>query len=287
MEPTDIIEYRSLLTGIAYRMLGEKQEAEDIVQDAIVHWLAMDTSEVNDPRNYLMRMVTNRSIDRLRKLKEQRTMYKGPWLPEPVVDIQESMPETGKDISIGFLFLLEKLNPLERAIVILRESFDLSYKDLESILGISETTCRQHLHRAKEKLQKDRKRFDADIVRHRELLDAFIAASLSLDQEKLISMLKQDICLYGDGGGKVTAATQPLFGQDVVSRFIIGLFKKVPVPTPLYSFPLVNGLPALALFDAVTREPITCVCFDYEEDKISNFYFIRNPDKLKNLIYQG
>ncbi|MBO9636092.1 MAG: RNA polymerase subunit sigma-24, partial [Chitinophagaceae bacterium] len=213
--------------------------------------------------------------------------YKGPWLPEPLENVQESMPETGKDISIGFLFLLEKLNPLERAIVILRESFDLSYKDLETILEIPEANCRQHLHRAKEKLQKDKKRFEVDTQRHRELLDAFIAAGLSQDQEKLISILKEDISLYGDGGGKVSAATQPLFGRDVVSRFILGLFKKIPVPTPLYSFPLVNGLPALALFDAVTREPITCICFDHDEQGINDFYFIRNPDKLKNIIYQG
>lgn len=284
---SDISEHRPLLFGIAYRMLGEKQEAEDIVQDVYARWLEMDTDQVQQPRHYLMRAVTNRSINRLKVLKQQRELYPGPWLPEPLTEVPEIMPDAGNDLSIGFLFILEKLNPLERAIFLLRESFDLSYKELESILDISESTCRQHLHRAKEKLQKDKKRFETDATRHRQLLDAFIAACLGQDQDKLISLLKEDISFYGDGGGKVSSATQPLFGRDVVSRFILGLFRKAPASALLYSFLEVNGLPALALFDAVTRAPVTCICFEHLGEAIESFYFIRNPDKLKNIRYAG
>lgn len=288
-QPDNIFEHRPLLFAIAYRMTGEKQEAEDIVQDVYTRWLEIDTEQVQQPRHYLMRAVTNRSINRLKVLHQQRELYTGPWLPEPITDtdIPESSPDTGNDLSIGFLFLLEKLNPLERAIFLLRESFDLSYKELESILEIPESTCRQHLHRAKEKLQKDKKRFESDVIRHRELLDAFIAACLHQDQDKLISLLKEDISCYTDGGGKVSAAIVPLFGQDIVSRFILGLFRKVPVPTPLFNLLMVNGLPALALFDAVTQAPITCICFEHEGGAIDSFYFIRNPDKLKNIRYAG
>lgn len=288
-QPDNIFEHRPLLFAIAYRMIGERQEAEDIVQDVYTRWLEMNTDEVQQPRHYLMRAVTNRSINRLKILQQQRELYRGPWLPEPITDtdIPEISPHSGNDLSIGFLFLLEKLNPLERAIFLLRESFDLSYKELESILEIPESTCRQHLHRAKEKLQKDKKRFESDVTRHRELLDAFIAACLHQDQDKLISLLKKDISFYADGGGKASSAIQPLFGPDAVSRFILGLFRKVPVPTPLYNMLMVNGLPALALFDAVTQAPITCICFEHEGEAIDSFYFIRNPDKLKNIRYAG
>lgn len=288
-QPDNIFEHRPLLFAIAYRMTGEKQEAEDIVQDVYTRWLEIDTDQVQQPRHYLMRAVTNRSINRLKVLHQQRELYTGPWLPEPITeaDIPESSPDTGNDLSIGFLFLLEKLNPLERAIFLLRESFDLSYKELESILEIPESTCRQHLHRAKEKLQKDKKRFESDVNRHQELLDAFIAACLHQDQDKLISLLKEDISCYTDGGGKVSAAIVPLFGPAIVSRFILGLFRKVPVPTPLFNLLMVNGLPALALFDALTRAPISCICFEHEGGAIDSFYFIRNPDKLKNIRYAG
>lgn len=286
---SDIFEHRPLLFAIAYRMIGEQQEAEDIVQDVYTRWLEMDTNRVEQPRHYLMRAVTNRSINRLKVLQRQRELYIGPWVPEPITDtaLPEIFPDTGNDLSIGFLFLLEKLNPLERAVFLLRESFDLSYKELEAILDIPESTCRQHLHRAKEKLQKDKKRFESDVSRHQQLLEAFIVACMNQDQDKLISLLKEDISFYGDGGGKVSSATKPLFGQDVVSRMILGLFSKVPVPAPLYNVLMVNGLPALALFDAITREPITCMCFEHEGEAIVSFYFIRNPDKLKNIRYQG
>lgn len=285
----NIFEHRSLLFAIAYRMIGEKQEAEDIVQDVYTRWLEMDTNQVEQPRHYMMRAVTNRSINRLKVLHQQRALYPGPWLPEPLtdMDLPEISPNTGNDLSIGFLFLLEKLNPLERAIFLLRESFDLSYKELETILDIPESTCRQHLHRAKEKLQKDKKRFESDVSRHQELLEAFIAACMNQDQEKLISLLKEDISFYGDGGGKASSATHPLFGRDPVSRFILGLFRKAPVPTPLYKLLMVNGLPAVALFDAHTRAPITCICFEHEGEAITSFFFIRNPDKLKNIRYAG
>lgn len=285
----DIVAHRPLLFAIAYRMIGEKQEAEDIVQDIYTRWLEMDTSKVEQPRHYLMRAVTNRSINRLKVLQQQRELYIGPWLPEPLTSaaLPELYPDTGNDLSIGFLFLLEKLNPLERAVFLLRESFDLSYKELETILDIPESTCRQHLHRAKEKLQKDKKRFEPDVARHRELLEAFITACMNQDQDKLVSLLKEDISFYGDGGGKATSATQPLFGRDPVARFILGLFRKAPVPAPLFNLLMVNGLPALALFDAVTQAPITCICFEHEGEAIVSFFFIRNPDKLKNICYTG
>lgn len=286
---SDIFEYRPLLFAIAYRMTGEKQEAEDIVQDVYTRWLEMDTDQVQQPRHYLMRAVTNRSINRLKVLQQQRELYIGPWLPEPLTDtdLPEISPAAGNDLSIGLLFLLEKLNPLERAIFLLRESFDLSYKELEAILDIPESTCRQHLHRAKEKLQKDKKRFQSDVTRHQELLEAFIAACMDQDQGKLISLLKEDISFYGDGGGKASSAIHPLFGHDVVSRFILGLFRKAPVPTPLFKLLMVNGLPAVALFDAITQAPITCICFEHEGAAITSFFFIRNPDKLKNIRYAG
>jgi RNA polymerase sigma-70 factor (ECF subfamily) len=279
----DVYQYRPLLFSMAYRMLGEKQEAEDIVQDVYARWLEMDVSTVQQPRHYLMRAVTNRSINRLKTLQQQRVSYIGPWLPEPLIMEAEPVFASDENLSVGFLFLLEKLNPLERAVFLLRESFDVPYKELETILDIPESSCRQHLHRAKEKLQQDKKRFTIDVARHQQLLDAFMEACFRQDQEKLISLLKEDISFYSDGGGKAAASLHPLFGRETVARFILGIFKKAPVPPPQFRLLQVNGQPALAFFDASSLKHILCICFEQTGDIIDSFYFVRNPDKLKNI----
>lgn len=281
----DVFEYRPLLLSVAYRMLGERQEAEDIVQDIYARWLEMDVQRIQQPRHYLLRAVTNRSINRLKTLQQQRELYPGPWLPEPASATPEPPATEGDHLSIGFLFLLEKLNPLERAVFLLRESFDVAYKELETILDIPEASCRQHLHRAKEKLQQDKKRFNTDTAHHQQLMKAFIDACLNMDQTKLVSLLREDIAFYSDGGGKASAATHPLFGPDTVARFILGIFKHRPVVQPLFQQLWVNGQQAIGVFDAATRQPVLCICFEAGQEGIDSFYFIRNPDKLKNIRY--
>ncbi len=212
-EQADVYEYRPLLFSIAYRMLGEKQEAEDIVQDIYARWLEMDVTAVQQPRHYLMRATTNRSINRLKSLQQQRETYPGPWLPEPATALPELAPAQENDLSIGFLFLLEKLNPVERAVFLLRESFDVPYKELETILDIPDSNCRQHYHRAKEKLQQEKKRFDPDAARHQLLIKAFMDACMQDDQSKLVSLLKEDISFYADGGGKASSAGHPCLAR--------------------------------------------------------------------------
>jgi RNA polymerase sigma-70 factor (ECF subfamily) len=245
----------------------------------------MDVHNIQQPRHYLMRAVTNRSINRLKTLQQQRELYPGPWLPEPVTATPEPPATADDHLSIGFLFLLEKLNPLERAVFLLRESFDVPYKELETILDIPEASCRQHLHRAKEKLQQDKKRFNTDTTHHQQLMKAFMEACLNMDQTKLVSLLREDIAFYSDGGGKASASTHPLFGQDTVARFILGIFKHRPVVQPLFQQLWVNGQPAVGIFDATTRQPVLCICFEAAGKGIESFYFIRNPDKLKNIRY--
>jgi len=283
VSPDSVFQYRPLLVSLAYRMLGQKQEAEDIVQDVYARWLEMDIAAVQQPRHYLMRAVTNRSINRLKTLQQQRASYTGPWLPEPLEEDPVPVMSGDRELSIGLLFLLEKLNPLERAVFLLRESFDVPYRELEEILDIPEANCRQLLHRAKDKLQQDKKRFSTDTARHRQLLEAFLDACSRQDQEGLIALLKEDISFYGDGGGKASAATHPLFGRDVVVKVLLGIFRKPLAPSPQFRFLQVNGQPALALFDAARQMPLLCICFEEVDGVIDSFYFIRNPDKLKNI----
>ena len=143
---TQILHLRPYLFRMAYDMLGMIEEAEDVVQDVYEKWMSVDS--VKDPKAYLGRMTVNKSIDRLQELKKQRESYTGPWLPEPYITLDADQPPT---LEYGLLFLLERLNPLERAVFILRESFSEDYRRIAELTGVSADNCRQLLHRAREK----------------------------------------------------------------------------------------------------------------------------------------
>src|SRR5437588_2494407 len=155
-------QYRALLFSIAYRMLCNATDAEDIVQEAFVRWLQASDGEIQSPKAFLSTVVTRLCIDQLRSAKARREVYVGPWLPEPV--LTGRMPEmTGsvelaESISFAFLLLLESLSPVERAVFLLREVFDYSYAEIAGIVGKSEANCRQMVRRAQQHLRERRPR---------------------------------------------------------------------------------------------------------------------------------
>jgi RNA polymerase sigma factor (sigma-70 family) len=108
-------QHRNLLFSVAYRVLGSAADAEDAVQDAWVKWSAADRSQVADPKAYLVRIVTNVAMDRLRSAARQRETYVGPWLPEPVITDSTDV----ETVSMALLVVLESLTPLERAVFVL------------------------------------------------------------------------------------------------------------------------------------------------------------------------
>src|SRR5215475_1606450 len=156
-------QYRLLLFSIAYRMLGSATDAEDIVQDAFLRWFQAADKNVQSPKAYLSTIVVHLCLDQLRSAREKREVYVGPWIPEPIAT--GSMPELSETVvqseslSLAFLLMLEKLNPLERAIFLLREVFEYEYNEIAAIVEKSEANCRQIFHRAQQHLEKDRIRF--------------------------------------------------------------------------------------------------------------------------------
>ena len=145
---------RPYLFSIAYRMLGSASDAEDVVQDAYLRVLRAAPSDICSPKAYLSAVVTRRCLDLLASRKAERETYHGPWLPEPVLtdDLEpgpESATESGEDVSLAVLVLLERLTPEERATYVLREAFDYPYDDIAPILGKSIPATRQIAHRAR------------------------------------------------------------------------------------------------------------------------------------------
>jgi RNA polymerase sigma-70 factor, ECF subfamily len=271
-------EWRSLLFGIAYRMLGSAADAEDVVQDASVRWLGRGEREVRSVRAYLVTIVTRLCLDQLDSARSKRVTYRGPWLPEPVVVDETEAAEQADSLSLAFLVLLEELTPLERATYLLRDVFGYSFDEVAGSLGRSPAACRQLAARARRHVEERRQRFDADLRHGRELTDRFLVACATGDLSGLLSMLSDDVVVWTDGGGKVRAAMRPVVGPYRSSRFLVNVAKKVQgVPQST----VLNGQPATVFVDGGVV--VSAFVLDIKDGSIVGVRAVTNPDKLERL----
>ncbi len=159
---TEFERHRPRLFGIAYRMLGSRSDAEDVLQDAYLRWHRSASDELRSPEGWLVTTVTRLCIDRLRVVRTERERYVGPWLPEPLIGEAaqgaDAPAELASSLSIAFLVVLERLSPDERAAFLLHEVFDTSHAEIAQILGKSETACRQLVSRARKRVREQRPR---------------------------------------------------------------------------------------------------------------------------------
>lgn len=271
---------RRRLFGLAYRLLGEATEAEDVVQEAFLRWL--DSHDVVTPEAWLTTVVTNLSLNRLTSARARRETYIGPWLPEPVVTRANALGpletvEQRESVSFGVLVLLERLTPPERAVFVLREAFDHSHREIAEILGITEAHSRQLHHRARERVGGTRKRFDAD-RRHRDRLVAeLLTAAGNGDLAGLERLLAEDVVAWTDGGG-VGAARRPVIGRDKVGRYLLGLNKRPEVARARVTITEINGEVALAFHDG--DELIAISVPEVADGTVAAVRLVVNPEKL-------
>src|SRR5262249_3930597 len=203
-EIEDFEAHRPVLTGLAYRMLGSRAEAEDVVQDAYLRWHAADRAAIEQPRRYLGTVVTRLCLDRIKSAKAQREIYVGQWLPEPVVDESfdaEAASDLAHDLSVALMLMLERLSPLERAAFLLHDVFGLDFAEVASALNRREAACRQLAARARAHIEAGKPRFPASREDGLRLAVAFRKASQSGDMAALAQLLRGDAVLYTDGGG--------------------------------------------------------------------------------------
>lgn len=275
-------EHERYLFGIAYRMLGSAADAEDIVQEAYLRWRDADREAIESPRAYLATIVTRLSLDHLRSARVQRETYTGPWLPEPIVtdpDPAETIA-LADSVSMAFLVLLERLSPLERAAFLLREVFDYSYAEVAAMLDRSETACRQLVHRAKERVEAGRPRFDATPAEARALTERFLEATREGDMAGLLELLADDVTVWSDGGGQVVAARNPVYGADKVARFVLGIWRRRRPETEV-RLATVNGSPGFVVY--VRGRPNTVGSLQFQDGRVAGMRFVLNPDKLQRV----
>ena len=271
---------RGRLFGLAYRMVGSRADAEDIVQEAYVRWHQASKDNIESPEAWLVTATTRLAIDRLRRLKTEREAYVGPWLPEPIVATAppDHHVDLADDLSMAFLTLLERLAPEERAAFLLHDVFDVDYAEIASVIERSEAACRQVVHRARERVRGDRKRFDASEADKAALLQQFLTAMEARDEQALLALFAPDASWTADGGGKAGAAPLPIVGADRIARLVIGLREKFWAPNRTIEVATVNGETGLCLRDGDRLTATMSIATD--GDRILAVYAVVNPDKL-------
>jgi RNA polymerase sigma-70 factor, ECF subfamily len=275
--------HRGRLLGLAYRMLGSRSDADDVVQDAYLRFAG--AQDVHNAEAFLVTVVTRLCLDRLKSAKAQREIYIGPWLPEPVFDAEglsaEAATELADDLSFALLLALDRLSPMERAAFLLHDVFDTPFPEIAAMLDRTEASCRQLASRARRAVRDNRPAPAATPDSHARLLQAFSDAVASGNVRQLAELLREDAVALTDGGGRKFAARNPIIGADKVARFFIGLAGKIAGQDVRIEPAVINGAVGALLYLDGELDHTMSMAIDGE--KIAAIYIVRNPDKLRHL----
>ncbi|CAN3130536.1 RNA polymerase sigma-70 factor [Mycobacterium sp. smrl_JER01] len=275
---------RPLLFTIAYEILGSATESDDVLQESYLRWAEVDLDAVSDTKAYLARLVTRQALNSLRSQSRRREDYVGPWLPEPLLTAPDPSADVvlAESVSMAMLVVLETLSPDERAVFVLREVFGFGHDEIAAALDKSAASVRQLAHRARAHVQARRRRFEpVDAKLSTEITTKFFAAAATGDLDGLMAMLAPDVVWTADSDGKVSAARRPVAGADRVARLILGFVRLGGVDGRVEPA-VYNSAPALVLYLGEHLEGV--VTFEVADGRITNFYAMRNPEKLAGVL---
>lgn len=276
------IANRNLLFTVAYEMLGSAADAEDVLQETWLRWVKADLGQVNDQRAYLVRITTRQALNRLRTVKRRREAYVGSWLPEPLLttpDVAQDV-ELAESVSMALMLVLETLSPMERAVFVLREAFDIGYDEIAEAVDKSPAAVRQIAHRARRHVDARRPRRVVSSNEGQAVLKSFLHAIETGDPQALLEVLAPEVVLMSDGGGIKHAALRPVTGAERVARMFaggIGKFEDTLTAEPT----MVNGNPALLV--RLDGKIDGVMAIRVQDARITGLYYVRNPEKLSHL----
>ena len=288
-DPSELFEtLRPRLFGIAYRMLGVVAEAEEVVQEAFLHWQRAGQAPRSDEA-WLVTVTTRLAIDRLRRAATERAAYEGQWLPEPMAfDPPDRAAELADDLSLAFLLLLERLGPEERAAFLLREVFGADYADIARTLDKSEAACRQMVHRAKERVRSGRRRAEVNPDARQRVAQRFVEALRAEDRDAVLALLADDALLVADGGGRMPALGEVQQGAERIAQLLVGVermgrvqLERRGAPALDYELAWLNGEPAV--LNLVGGRLLFATVLHLDGDRIAGLYRVMNPAKLSSL----
>jgi len=274
------------LRGVAYGLLGDLGEADDVLQDVWLRWRGVDRGAVRNAEAFLVTTATRLAIDRLRSARARRETYVGTWLPTPLVSDEDDPAEMAIEaerLDLALLCALERLDPVERAVLVLRDAFDLDYAEIADALDVSPSNARQIAKRARERVGDVARRRPVDRTRHREIANSFLRAAHHGDVEGIRELLATDAVQYSDGGGRVSAARKPIQGAALIAKFYANVKRTGRFPLDLVAMPVtVNGAPGVRLVSR-TRGPYSITAIEIADNRVQAIRNFLNPDRFAGL----
>lgn len=280
--PDDVFNSeRSRLLGLAYRILGSLVDAEDVVQDVWIRWSGVDQREIDRPAAWLTTVTTRVCLDRLKSASRRRESYVGPWLPEPILTTAgpEEAVEAAETLTLGFLAMLDQLDPTSRVVFLLTDVFGYESAEVSTAVGKSPAACRQIASRARKRLR------DAKPARpspgDRAIADRLMAAIASGDTRAAMALMSEDVVLVTDGGPKRHAARRPVIGRRRVTRFLTNVASRMS-SSVVVEPATVNAAAGFRLSDAA-KEQDGAIAIDVTDGVVSAIWVVTNPDKLTHM----
>ena len=284
---------RPRLIGLAYRILGSRVEAEDVVQDAWIRFHRADPTTIDRPEAWLTTVVSRLALDQLRSARHRRESYVGPWLPEPVLtpagsDDPSELAAMADTLTTGFLRVLESLQPVERVVFLLADVFRLPHHEIATVVDRTPTATRQVASRARRKVRQlgdTGRRADPEAT---QVVDALVSALLEGDVDAVVRLVADDAVLLSDGGANTHAARRPVVGSDRVSRFMVNLTARILADADAglrVDRCEINAEPGVVVwFDGQPFLAATCTV---EAGRVQRLHLVRNPEKLAGLRFDG
>lgn len=275
---------RPKLFGLAYRLLGSRVDAEDLLQDAWFKWSEADCTTIRDAEAWLVTVVTRLGIDQLRQRRARQEDYYGPWLPEPLLGFTGNRAEQAidlrADLSMAFMVALERLAPEERAALLLREVFDCSYEEIAGVLGKRAAASRQIVSRARKRVREAQPRFVVDPQAHRQLVERFAEALLAPGGDAFVNLLADEVSWLADGGGQAAAASKVVHGIRAAHRLAIGIARRAAGQWRA-SVETINGEPGVVIRSGERIQAAMTLVSDGQQ--VVTIYSVVNPNKLGQL----
>ena len=276
-------EHRAYLVDLAFRMTGNIQDAEDVVQEAFSRLLDRDLATIDDARGWLIVVVSRICLDQLRSARKRRETAAPPTDESITVATGASLPDPADRVTLddsirmALLVVLQQLTPAERAVFVLHDVFQFSFDAVSSIVERTPAACRQIASRARHRIESETgpQRFDADLGEQQRVAQGFIAVCAGGDLDALMALLDPDAVGNVDLGPN-SSYNAPLRGSAVIAPNLLRFFGPRARVT-LVSQPVNGNSGVLAFRD---QELIGMLQLKTRDGLIYDLHAIRDPDKL-------